>query len=812
MNLRLAPFTILLPALAAVAVAGPLVDPAVLPAWPWLSVCAGLVLLLAPGVYLLKRAVVLRRRAEEAYLALFDDAADAISITTPALDFLEVNQRACELLGYAREELLSKNLRELLPAEDRAGRPLDFSELIGTNRTEVRERRLVRKDGGVITVEVSVRALRDGRLVSIARDVTERRAAEEALKANEALNRSVVYTAVDGIVTADENGVVLSFNPAAERLFGYTAEEVIGRNLSILMPSPHREEHDAHIRRYLETGVRKIIGIGREVTALRKDGTTFPADLAVSEMLLPGRRLFTGILHDLTARKRVESMLRETNATLQAVIETSPLAVITIDLEGTVLAWNAAAERIFGWSAAEVLGKPIPTMPDEERAEIVRSSARKARSEMPVGVERRRRRKDGSAVDVSVWTALLPGPADELSAILVIAADVTQRKAIEEQLRQAHKMEAVSRLAGGVAHDFNNLLTIIGGYGQMALDRASGDPELKGHLEQVLKAAEQASALASQLLLFGRHRPSAVEDLDLAGLVRKLEPALRRIIGEDIALTIAAREDAAPVRAAASQIEQVLLNLVGNARDAMPSGGNLAIEIANVELGPWYTQNHMNVEEGGYVMLAVSDTGMGIPAEARARLFEPFFTTKDRSKGAGLGLSTVYGIVRQCGGHIWVYSEPGEGASFKVYLPRAEHPVPRPQAEPEKPAPRSGAETVLLVEDEPGIRALVREILRQNGYSVLEADDVEHALRLCREHDGGIQLLLTDVVMPGMSGRELAEQAASLRPDLKVLYMSGYTDNIVVHHGVDARDTGFLQKPFTPGVLARKVRDILDRP
>jgi signal transduction histidine kinase len=458
-----------------------------------------------------------------------------------------------------------------------------------------------------------------------------------------------------------------------------------------------------------------------------------------------------------------------------------------------------------------VLGKPIPTVSDEERAEIVRSLTQNARVEAPIGIERRRRRKDGSAVDVSVWTTLLRGPAEKISSVLIIAADVTQRKILEEQLRQAHKMEAVSRLAGGVAHDFNNLLTVIGGYGQMALDRVSGDPELRGHIEEVIKAADQASALAGQLLLFGRHRPSAAEDLDLVRLVRKLEPALRRIIGEDIALTIAAREGAAPVRAAASQIEQVLLNLVGNARDAMPSGGNLAIEIANVELGSWYTQSHMNVEEGGYVMLAVSDTGPGIPPEARARLFEPFFTTKGRGKGTGLGLSTVYGIVRQCGGHIWVYSEPGQGASFKVYLPRAGDPAPQRQPEPEKQAPRSVVETVLLAEDEVAIRALVREILRQNGYRVLEASDAEHALRLCREHDGHIHLLLTDVVMPMMSGRELAERAAALRPDLKVLYMSGYTDNMVVHHGVDARDAGFLQKPFTPGVLARKVRDILDR-
>jgi CheY-like chemotaxis protein len=287
---------------------------------------------------------------------------------------------------------------------------------------------------------------------------------------------------------------------------------------------------------------------------------------------------------------------------------------------------------------------------------------------------------------------------------------------------------------------------------------------------------------------------------------------LRRIIGEDIELVTNTPRDLGQVRADASQIEQVIMNLAVNARDAMPGGGRLTVELANVELDSWYADTHIGVLEGEYVMLAVSDTGRGIPPEARPRLFEPFFTTKERGKGTGLGLSTVYGIVKQSGGEIWVYSEQGKGTTFKIYLPRVDETEPAAEEEArEGHDPARGDETVLLAEDETGVRALVCEVLRQHGYRVLDAADVNDALRLCREHQGEIHLLLTDVVMPVMSGRELAERAAAIRPELKVLYMSGYTDNIVVHHGVTARDTQFLQKPFTPKLLARKVRDLLDR-
>jgi two-component system, cell cycle sensor histidine kinase and response regulator CckA len=763
-------------------------------------------------VYFLNRAVRSRRGADEAYRFLCEGASDAIAVMNSKLDILEVNAAVCELLGYSRAELLKMNLHDLVPPEESAARPLKFESVLYKGETVVQQRNLRGKDGALRTAEVSVRALGDGRLIVIGRDVSARSRAAEFVSESEALTRSVVYTAVDGIVTIDEQGIVQSFNPAAERLFGYSAEQVVGRNVSMLMPSPDRERHEEYVGRYLETGEKKIIGIGRETVGLRSDGTEFPIELAVSETMLPGRRLFTGIVHDITQRKLAEAVLEETNAKLQAVIETSPVAVVLLDFEGKVLNWNPAAERIFGWTAAEAIGCFLPAIPEDARDEFLQSLALACEGQPAVGIERRRLRKDGSLVDVAVWNAPLRNSAGDAVAVLGVSVDITQRKQLEEQFRRAQKMEAIGRLAGGVAHDFNNILTVITGYGQMVLESVGDNAELRSQLEEVLRAADHASVLTSQLLVFSRHQVSRHEPVDLGDLVQRLEKMLRRLIGEDIRLETTAEPDLGLVRADVAQIEQIIMNLAVNARDAMPKGGLLSIELQNVELDSWYSETHVGVEEGPYVMLAVSDTGTGIPPEVRARLFEPFFTTKERGKGTGLGLSTVYGIVKQSGGHVWVYSENNKGTVFKIYLPRVWETKPAAEVKPDASVPTGGAETVLLAEDEVGLRALVRNILRQHGYRVLEASDVEDALRLCSDYAGRIDLLLTDVVMPIMSGRELAERAAEIRPELKVLYMSGYTDNIVVHHGVSASETQFLQKPFTPRGLAQKVRAILDRP
>jgi nitrogen-specific signal transduction histidine kinase/ActR/RegA family two-component response regulator len=394
---------------------------------------------------------------------------------------------------------------------------------------------------------------------------------------------------------------------------------------------------------------------------------------------------------------------------------------------------------------------------------------------------------------------------------LGVTRDITERRRLEEQLRQVEEMEAIGRLSGGVAHDFNNVLTAITGCSDFLLSELDPDDPKRGEVEEIKQAADRAAALTQQLLAFSRRQLLQLQVLDLNSVVASTEKMLRRLIGEDVELAAILSPSIGRVKADPRRVEQVIMNLAVNARDAMPEGGKLTLETADVSLGADYARQHVDVLPGRYVMLAVSDTGVGMDEEIRAHLFEPFFTTKEDGKGTGLGLATVYGIVKQSSGHISVYSEPGQGTTFKIYLPRtdeAAEPIPRATVPAEI---ASGSETILLVEDDDLVRKVARRVLARNGYSVLEARDGEEVNRICQRHEGPVHLLLTDVVLPGgMSGREVAVQLVECHPEAKVLYMSGYTDDAIVRHGVLEPGIAFLPKPFTPAVLSDKVRRVLD--
>jgi PAS domain S-box-containing protein len=519
-------------------------------------------------------------------------------------------------------------------------------------------------------------------------EMAERKEAEEALRQSEATTRAIVESAIDCIISIDNEGRITEFNPAAVRTFGYAREAVMGQDLAEkIIPASFRDSHRQGLLRYGATGEGRVLGKRIEITAMRADGTVFPVELAVNAVSQEGPTRFTASLRDLT-----------------------------------------------------------------------------------------------------------------------------ERKLLEDQLRQAQKMEAVGQLAGGVAHDFNNLLTIIIGYSDVLLtDETVAAPQRADMLRQIHKAAEKAALLTRQLLAFSRKQILEPRILNLNDVVSDMEKMLRRLIGEDITVRTSLSADLSQISADAGQIEQVIMNLAVNARDAMPSGGELCIETQNTELDSSYADSHVEVKPGRYVMLAISDSGCGMDEATRARIFEPFFTTKEQGKGTGLGLATVYGIIKQSGAFIWVYSEPGQGTTFKIYFPMVEQSGERRHRGSDRHQPLRGNETILLVEDDAGVRALSRNILEMFGYTVLEAADPAEAVRICESYSGHIDALLTDVVMPHMNGRRLSELLQPQRPEMKVLFMSGYTDDAVVRQGVLQAGVNFVQKPFTPVALAGKVREVLDK-
>lgn len=471
---------------------------------------------------------------------------------------------------------------------------------------------------------------------------------------------------------------------------------------------------------------------------------------------------------------------------------------------------NRAFTRLTGYSSEEVIGKTPRILHGRQTQRTVLDQIRTALLKgEPVHTELINYRKDGGEFWADLDIVPIKDDGGRITHWAASTRDVTDRKRTEQRLWQASTMETVGRMASGVAHDFNNLLTVISGYAQMLLGALSPEDPSREDAEEIAKAAERATALTRRLLAFSRHQVSQPQPLALNTVVSSMSKLLRRMIGDDVELVTILRPDLGRVKTDHSQMEQVLMNLVANARDAMPGGGRITIETGNVELQEEYARTHIGVAPGDYVMLCVSDTGQGMDHETKVRVFEPFFTTKDAGRGTGLGLSTVYGIIKQNGGDVDVLSELGKGTTIRIYLPRyRETAAEKELVEPVR-RPLEGTETVLLVEDEASVRRLLRELLRKQGYTVLEAHDGREALRIGAEHHGAINLLLTDIVMPQMSGGELVQRLRSLRPEVKVLYISGYADNVSLNKETLDPGKDFLQKPFTPDTLLRKLRDLL---
>ncbi|MGZ8842049.1 MAG: ATP-binding protein [Pyrinomonadaceae bacterium] len=518
------------------------------------------------------------------------------------------------------------------------------------------------------------------------------------------------------------------------------------------------------------------------------------------------------------SRLLAEKAARESEARFVSLVQHSSDVITIVGVDGRVLYMSPSIKSIFGYSPNQLAGVQLREFLHREDKQLVLDALAELAKEpgKTTSLEMRARHRNQTWLHVeAVMTNLLNEPS--VAGIVINSRNITERKKAEEalrdseeRLRQAQKMEAVGQLAGGVAHDFNNLLAVIIGYAEMLLRRIPPEDERTvKQVNEIKKAGDRAKSLTGQLLAFSRKQVMQPKVLDLNTIVEDLDKMLRRLIGEHIEMRTVLNSNLANVEADPGQIEQVLLNLAVNARDAMPDGGSLTIETDNVQLDSGFVQKHRSIEPGAYVMIAVSDSGCGMDAETQSRIFEPFFTTKEKGKGTGLGLATVYGIVEQSGGTVWVYSEVDQGTTFKIYLPRVAEMAQAPEPVLEKSKKLNGTETVLLVEDEEAVRDMAKEILNSNGYKVLGAGDGNEAMIISEQYQGAIDLMVTDVVMPRLGGRELAEKLAVTRPGMRVLYMSGYTDDAIVHHGVLDGRAAFLEKPFTPDALSIKIREVL---
>ena len=624
--------------------------------------------------------------------------------------------------------------------------------------------------------------------------------------------RAVVDTAVDGVILIDAQGVILMFNPACERLFGYAAFEVIGRNVKMLMPEPYQAEHDTYLRNYRETGVRKIIGIGREVLGRKRGGATFPMDLSVGEAQEDGKPIFVGVIRDLSERNAAERALREGAERLRAVVETAVDGVILIDADGKVLMFNPACERLFGYLAEEVLGRNVRMLmppPYREEHDGYISNYRNTGAAKIIGIGREVTglRKDGATfpMDLSVGEAKQEGE----SIFVGIIHDLTARKRTEQQLVQAQKMETVGQLSGGIAHDFNNLLTVILGNGEALSLRLKARDDLRGLSDAIVDAAERGAQLTQRLLAFSRRQVLQPAVLDCNALVENMRVLLRRMLREDIDVQIVTSPEPVAALADAAQLESAILNLALNAQDAMPKGGMLTVKTEEIELDANSFGRGSDIRAGRYASVCVTDDGAGMPPDVLEHAFEPFFTTKEVGKGSGLGLSMVYGFTKQSNGHVTIYSEPGLGTSVRIYLPLAEGETLTPRQIAEAVAP-GGHETILVVEDDPFVRRHAIASLESLGYRVLVAGDGREALAALRGR-ARPDLLFTDIVMPGgITGWELAEQARKLRPKLRVLFTSGYPLETLANRQVIEPGAHILTKPYRKAELARQVRDALD--
>jgi PAS domain S-box-containing protein len=640
------------------------------------------------------------------------------------------------------------------------------------------------------------------------------------------LSTDLLETLPDAVIAVDRNGTMVQVNSQAQELFGYQHDELVGQKVEMLVPESYRHGHEHHRENYAQAPKTRRMGADLDLYGRRRNGSEFPVEISLSPIVTEKGSFVLSAIRDISDRKRIAEELRRANEELHrrtteqlgeyrsrlvSIIDSSEDAILSKDLNGTITSWNKGAEHIYGYTPEEVIGKHISLLLPDDRTEEIPGILRKiARGERIEHHESVRVTKEGRRLDVSLSVSPLHDTAGNIAGASVIARDITAQKRAEGQLRQSQKMEAIGRLAGGVAHDFNNVLGIINACAEFLRDRIDPAAEASVYVENIRKTIDRGRSLTKQMLAFSRTSAIHPVVLDLNERLRDISKLLRPLLGDDVEILMVPRSSAAVIEADPGQLDQIVVNLAVNARDAMPRGGKFILETGTVQFGEALAGTQQAIPPGKYVMLAVSDTGSGMDEATVSRIFEPFFTTKEVGKGTGLGLATVYGIVKQSGGHILVYSELGHGTTFKIYLPSADHKIGlTANTEVEAVAPKRRETTILLVEDDEIMRSLTRKLLQEQGYTVVEADDGKSALEWMESHSGAIDLLLTDVMMRRMSGPELAERLSVSYPTLKVVYMSGYTGELMANREVLKAGVTLLEKPFSRTALLNTLHEKL---
>lgn len=629
----------------------------------------------------------------------------------------------------------------------------------------------------------------------------------------------------DATVAVDEHGKILQINPQTEELFGYTREELLGQGVELLVPDRHRDRHHRHRADFVAQPKVRRMGAGLELFGRKKDGTEFPVEISLSPVKTEKGFVVLSAIRDVSDRRRIESELRKAHEELQQwadrelwtsrerlglIVDSSDDAIIGKDLDGVITSWNKGAERIYGYPAEEAIGNSISALiaPDDRRDEIPEILRKIRRGERVEHFETVRKTKDGRRLNVSITVSPIRDNASKILGASVIARNITDQKRAEMQLRQAQKMEAVGRLAGGVAHDFNNVLSIITACTDLLRSRVP--KENQEFVDNIKTAAQRGATLTRQLLTFSRKHTFQTTVFDANTRLDEINRLLKPLMGDDVEITLQRHAPEALIEADPIQFDHVLFNLAVNSRDAMPHGGKFILETNLAEFDAHFVKQHPQVLPGKYVLVAVSDTGMGMDEETVSHIFEPFFTTKDVGKGTGLGLATVYGVVRQSGGYVWVYSEPGRGTTFKIYFPNASKKLEEAAEAPAQVSVAHSTATILLVEDDNLMRSLTRRMLEENGYQVVEAPDGASALEAVAEFQGKIDLMISDVVMRGMSGPELGIKLSKLHPEMKIVYMSGYTGELISRKDPLQPDVILLEKPFTQVSLLKVIAETLE--